>query len=231
MPHSLQNTVELLHRKLALCAAQSAGESLSTGIMALDNLLPERGVRSGSLVEYLGNGSSLALAAARVACRERPFIVLDRERRFHPAAWGQLTNTVFVQPATEAEELWALDQCLRCPGVGMVLFHCERLKPRDFRRLQLAAEAGGTVGMLVRPVSFRGRPTWAEVQWLTQPFPSHGRRRLRVALLRCRGGPRGASVILELDDNHTWQAADHAGALSSLAPLADSTFAGRRSRA
>jgi hypothetical protein len=45
------------------------------------------------------------------------------------------------------------------------------LDARVFRRLQLAAESGGTIGLLVRPAHIRRRPTWAQVQWLIAPQP------------------------------------------------------------
>ena len=62
------------------------------------------------------------------------------------------------------DELWALDQALRCPGVSAVWTWIDRLDPPAFRRLQLAAETGRTLGLLVRPASVRGRPTWSDVQ-------------------------------------------------------------------
>src|SRR5436190_6466092 len=143
---------------------------ISTGSAALDRLLPAGGLRRGTLVEYLtataGSGAgTLALAAAREACREgRAFVALDwptparsasegiRFGHFYPpaaAAWGiDLSAMLVLRPTNDADALWALDQALRCPGVGAVWAACERLDVRDFRRLRLAAECGGTVGLL-----------------------------------------------------------------------------------
>src|SRR5688572_12999802 len=107
-----------LARKEGLRLARDV-EPLSTGVAALDELLPWGGLRPGSLVEYLPAGEAsgaemLALVAARGACREgRALVVLDRQRRFYsPAAcgWGiDLPQTVLVRPASVADELWALD--------------------------------------------------------------------------------------------------------------------------
>jgi len=218
--------------------------SVSTGSPALDRLLPAGGLRRGTLVEYLtpaaGSGAALlSLAAARETCREgRAFVVLDSvagtlrvpspsngtrsvpTTYIYPpaaAAWGiDLSAMLVIRPANEADALWALDQALRCPGVGAVWGACDRLDVRDFRRLQLAAECGGTLGLLLRPARLRGQPTWADVQlqvgqvfnlphqWQTRPHS--GRRgglppwRLCVELVRCRGAAGGQVVFLELDE-------------------------------
>jgi len=204
---------------------------VSTGAPSLDRCLPSSGLRRGSLVEHLGHGASLAFAAARAACQDRLLVVVDRKRQFYPAAWGiDLSQTVLVRPSNEADELWACDQALRCPGVGAVVMRCGRLDHRDFRRLQLAAESGGTLGLLVRPAQLRGRPTWADVQWSIEPQPSRDRWRLRVELVRCRGGTGGSSVILELDETNTWQEVGYACAQHPPAELANSAI-GRRSHA
>jgi hypothetical protein len=211
---------------------------ISTGSPPLDQLLPSGGLRRGSLVEYLSPGAgsgagTLALAAAREACRDvRALVVVDRNRTFYPpaaAAWGiDLSRTLVLHPADDDAELWALDQALRCPGVGAVFACCGALDVRDFRRLQLAAESGGTLGVLIRPSRLRGQPSWADVQWLVGQISNlprvsrgsvHFARgelmhptplpwQLRVQLLRCRGGPAGQTAQLVLDERTgIWQEA------------------------
>ena len=205
---------------------------VSTGAPPLDRLLPGGGLHRGSLVEYLSPGAgsgtgTLALAAAREAANDgRALVVVDRSRTFYPpaaAAWGiDLARTLVVQPANDASELWALDQALRCPGIGAVYTTCGALDVRDFRRLQLAAESGGTLGVLVRPACFRGQPSWADVQWQVST-KDEGRRakkvighsslvirhfvwRLCVELVRCRGAPGGQIAELVLDEaTGIWQ--------------------------
>jgi len=105
--------------------------------------------------------------------------------------------------SAQADNLWALDQALRCAGVAAVLAWPEKLDGRTFRRLQLAAEQGGGLGLLVRPEGVRHEPSWAEVRLVVEPLPAvgpHAPRRLKVELLRSRGGASGGSVELELDD-------------------------------
>lgn len=183
---------------------------IPTGIDALDRLLPGGALRRGTLVEWLSAGpgsgaGTLALAAARRACRETgALVVIDAEDEFYPpAAEAQgidLNSTIVVRPAGAAEALWATDQSLRCPGVGALLGWMDRLNDRDFRRLGLAVEAGGGIGLLVRPASVRREPSWAEVRLLVEPLASSEGRRMRVELLRCRGGRCGGAVELEIDD-------------------------------
>jgi protein ImuA len=213
MQHSLlanlQNQIAQLQQ-----ARQSVGEPVSTGCAALDRLLPRRGLRRGVLVEWLaadGSGAvTLALRAAQEACREGGILVVtDRHRRVYPPALGvyglELSQVVFVHPRNRRDQLWALNQSLCSRAVAAVLCWPETLDDRAFRRLQLSAEQGESLGLLMRPVSVRGHPTWSELQLLVEALPTIGQgakapRRLRVEVARSRNGPSGASVELEFDD-------------------------------
>ena len=105
-------------------------QPLSTGSDALDRWLPDGGFRRGTLVEWLsaGEGSgaaTLALHSAREACRGGgALVMIDRRGEFYPpAAAGlgiDLARTILVRPRRADDELWALDQALRCEGVGAV---------------------------------------------------------------------------------------------------------------
>jgi protein ImuA len=110
---------------------------------------------------------------------------------------------IVVQAVSQADNLWALDQALRCPGVAAVLAWPEKLDGRTFRRLQLAAEQGGGLGLLVRSGRVRHESSWAEVRLAVEPLLATAPddpRRLKVELLRCRGGSSGRSIEVELDD-------------------------------
>jgi hypothetical protein len=222
------------------------------------------------LVEYLaarsGGAGTFALVAAREACATgQALVVLDPSRignaiagyrrQFYPpaaAAWGiDLSRLLVLQPANQADAVWVLDQALRCSGVGAVWAPCDRLDVRDFRRLQLAAEEGRAVGLLIRSARFRGQPSWADVQWQVETRSQIESRRskvmrhsildsrlsawqLRVELVRCRGAASGQIVHLELDEpTGVWREvldrATHSVPLS--AQLADSTRLRRTRRA
>ena len=149
---------------------------------------------------------TLALALAREAAKSGGLIVLsDPRKQFYAPAVVALgfaaEQLVILQPPSAAEEMWALDQALRCEGVALVWAALGKLGDHDFRRLQLATEAGGTLGFLGRPARARGQPAWSDMQFLIEPQTSAaGNRRLRVEVVRLRGGVAGASVMLEIDD-------------------------------
>jgi protein ImuA len=189
------------------------GAAVSSGCEPLDRLLPGRGFRRGTLVEWLaiGEGSgaeTLALHAAREACRDGgALVVLDRAQQFYPPAAArlgiELERMILVRARNQADHAWALDQALRCPAVAAVLAWPEKLDEHTFRRLQLAVEQAGGLGLLVRPERVRHEPSWAEVRLLVEPRPApapEARRRLSVCLLRSPGGTSGRSVELEIDD-------------------------------
>ncbi len=149
-------------------------EIVSSGCPAFDRLLADGGFCRGTLVEWLAAGSgsgaaTLALAIAARACREGgTLVVIDRPRMFYPPAAGGFGIDpewiVVVRPQSECDEAWALDQVLRSSGVGSVLAWPRKLTERRFRQMQLAAEVGGSLGMLVRPERARDEPSWAELR-------------------------------------------------------------------
>jgi hypothetical protein len=112
---------------------------------------------------------TLSLLAAREACREGgALVVIDQQQTFYPpaaAAWGiDLDRLIVVRPRSARDELWAAVQSLRSPAVAAVWGMIDQLDGRAFRRLQLGAQAGRTLGLLLRPPSARGQPSWADVR-------------------------------------------------------------------
>jgi len=226
--------ISQLREQLRQFAADRRGESglVSTGCAALDRRLPELGLCRGTLVEWLetssgGGAGSLALAAAREACRDGgPLVLVDAPGRFYPPAAAQagidLKRLIVVRPQNPTDERWALDQSLRSTGVAAVLCWSQQAPTRAWRRWQLAAEASGNLGLFVRPATARGDPSWADIRFLVQPQPAGAGRRLRVELLRLRGQPGGQTIDLELDDE--------TGALRLASPLAPAALGTAASR-
>ena len=209
---------ELLNRKES---EKKPYQSISSGCSPLDRLLPQRGFQRGSLIEWIAGGagsgaSLLAMLTARSACRgafplqsSGTLVLVDRMQSLYPPAANacqlDLQNTIVVHPTSEKDECWTLEQALRCPDVAAVVAWPQRLTSHAFRRLQLAAEHGGCLGLLVRPATARNESSWASVRMLVSPRvvpPSVGRQgwRLGVELLRC-GGCLGTNLVeLEIDD-------------------------------
>jgi len=185
---------------------------LSTGIPALDGLLPDGGLEPGSLVEWLaavdGSGAaSLALQGVRPALEQHSvWAVVDPTGEFHSPAvhgWGvPLESLLLLRPTTVAETAWTVEQCLRCPAVGVTWVQIEVLPDRVLQRWKIAAETGGGLGVLFRPARTQRQTSWADVRWLVRPRPESGTtgRRVHVELLTCRGTFAGGSVELDVND-------------------------------
>jgi protein ImuA len=104
-------------------------------------------------------------------------------------------DLVLVQAPRRQDALWAMEECLRCPGVAGALLAVDGLDLTAARRLQLAAEAGGAIGLLLRPDGEEEEgATAALTRWrvgaLAGTGGAHdlGDPRWRLDLLRCRGG-------------------------------------------
>lgn len=209
---------------------------IASGCPGLERLLPGGGYEPGCLVEWFhsgagGSAGSLAMLSAIPAMREgKALVIIDWNHTFYPpaaAALGaDLKRLVVVRPTSREDGWWSLDQALRCTAVGSVWSELpDEMDDRLARRLQLAAETGGTLGMLIRHSRTRNRPSWADVQWQVRPAshlqfsnhspntlpttnqasstPPHSGRYVQVDLVRCRsgaghGGYKRQSIWLEL---------------------------------
>ncbi len=158
-------------------------QTISCGCEALDHCLPNGGYVPGSVVEYLrampGCGAStLAFTAAAAAMKSTNgfVVIIDTQHNIYPpalASWGiDLEKVVFVRPQSDVDALWAVDQSLRTPAVAAVVADIERIDDRAARRMQLAAEQGGGLALLLRPASARRGPSWADIQWIVRGLPS-----------------------------------------------------------
>ena len=229
-------------RQLETGGRPETRSGISSGCEALDTCLPQQGYVPGTIVEYLREtracgASYLAFAAAASAMQaDDGFLVLvdnqDIRSYFYPPALTahgiDLKKVVFVQPQSLGDAIWSVDQALRTPAVSAVVAELESLDDRSARRLQLAAETGGTLAFLLRSAAARHRPSWAEVQWLvrsrrrqsplkqasSEAMDELGQgnqrqnlgadaskligRELQVQLLRNRGGRCGAQLRLAI---------------------------------
>ena len=238
-------SLDQLKAQLARIQSRGRGEDLaseprfSAGGTVLNQLLPFGGLRRGTIVQWVGESehsgaASLAtIAAAEIVDSElsggKPLVIFDLQHAFYPPAaiaLGIPTDRMVVVKKkghhTHADMVWAIDQALRCDAVAAVWAELGPwLNDRDARRLQLAAETGGTVGLFVRPAAVRRRPSFADVSWYVSPYrhsssPS-SRRRLRVEVDRCRGGAEGATAMVEIHSQLIANAIDEYVAAQNLA--------------
>ncbi len=109
----------------------------------------------------------------------------------------QLLQVVTIQTLHAADTLWTLENCLRSPVTGLVMAWCEHLRPRDIRKLQLAAEAGGGLCILFRNQQAASNSSAAALRLQLSPSPT---RQLTIRVLKCRGGGSVSDCTLTLAD-------------------------------
>jgi protein ImuA len=222
-------------RQIEVSGRPAHASPVEFGIPALENWLPEKRLAPGSLVELLaaadGAGTwTLALFMARNACGPRKIlVVVDGQGCFYPPAAVTLGidpgRLIVIRPKTLSDAALAVDQSLREPAVGSVVGWYDRLASPAFRRLQLAAEAGGGLGLLLRPAAARRSPTFATLRLLVTPVAADAAmRRVCLDALYCRGGREGQSLTLEIDD-----ATGDVRVPAGMAPAATRTRAARAS--
>jgi protein ImuA len=143
----------------------------------------------------------------------------DPEREVYVPALSaggiDLRKLILLRCPRRTDLLWALAECLRCRGVSATVARLDRLSQLEARRLQLAAEAGGGIGLFMRPYSPGASSYYAAAtRWLIQPAPGSERaQRWSVQLLHGHGGQIGKVLLLEVDRETR--------ALRVSAPLAD----------
>ena len=163
----------------------------------IDDVLPCNTFRRGSLIELFGNGTNLAAIIGRESLRDGgSLVVVDAENRFYPpavAAMGIDLDRLIVIRGDD----WIVNQALGCPAIDAVLCWPQKLDTKMFRRWQLAAERGGSIGLLVRPSSARGSPSWADVQIVIEQVSS----RWRIDIL-------GRTVEFTIEEGHIHDSRD-----------------------
>ena len=175
----------------------------ATGCAELDAVLPHGGWQSGTIVELMpaqtgiGELQLLMPALARISNADShialiapPYIPFASALQQHGVL---LERLLIVNAAKNADALWAAEQTLRCKSFGAVVAWPETIKDRDVRRLQLAAEAGRSVGFLYRPSAAAIDASPAAVRLKLQREASG---RLQLDVVKCRGARSGFSLVI-----------------------------------
>ena len=209
-------TIARLRERLRAVDRTGAGEgrpAVRVGAAAIDAALPWGGLALGGLHEIAGDeGARLGFATALLArlpagrpilwCRTKQ-AAREAGQLYGPglAAMGLApARLLIVETRTAGDALWAIEEGLRCPGLAAVVGEGAAAGLAQSRRLQLAAEAGGTLGLLLPPPG-KAEPSAAFSRWRVSGLPCGdiGRPRWRLALERCRGG-RSKEWLVEFDD-------------------------------
>lgn len=178
----------------------------------------------GALHEVAGggngavDGAAAALFSAGIAARTRGKVlwVVTRRDLFAPAlAQAGLSpdRLIQIEAGDEKDVLACFEEGLRHGGLGAVVAEVARLSMTASRRLQLAAEGSGTIGIAIRrwrrqteAVDF-GQPTASVTRWRVSvlpsaplPVPGVGRARWLLELIRCRAGESADFELEACDD-------------------------------
>lgn len=174
-----------------------------SGLAALDAALGG-GFARGAIHELLAPWGGAAahtvalLTATRAADRQRWIFYIDTRQDFYPPGAAQLgvplERLVVIRAVARSDALWVCEQTLRCRSVAAVVLPLRSLEAYASRRLQLAAEAGGNLGLLVGSDEAGGR-TFAATRLRFEPLVGEpGTRRMSVSILKLRGS--AVSVFL-----------------------------------
>jgi hypothetical protein len=204
------NRVETLQQLARVCRGDRADAAQAMIVPscapALDAVLPGGGWRAGTIVEVMpqdvgiGELRLFLPALAQITQAERCVAFVSPPFIPYPPALTQhgvnLERLVVIQAQTSKDILWSVEQTLRCRAFGAVLAWPAAARDRDVRRLQLAAEAGDSIGFLYRPAAAARESSPAAVRLILQATPQ---RALQIDVLKCRGARSGVSVHVSRD--------------------------------
>jgi protein ImuA len=197
-------------------AIESAGAAgvrtcLPFGVDAIDARLAGGGLATAALHEITGaraepgDDAAATLFIAGIAARlEGPVLwALSRRDLFAPglalAGLGP-SRILYAECGRDEDVLAVMEEGLRHGGLGAVVGEIGRVEMASTRRLQLAAEEGGTTALILKRWRRTGEdpllvPSSAVTRWRIAcvpsealPVPGIGRPRWRLDLARQRGG-------------------------------------------
>jgi hypothetical protein len=201
MPREVSSLADILADarvwKLKDASAAPTRPVWSTGCSSLDARLPGGGWPTASLIEVLlddtGLGEVQLFLPALVACQRAASWLIwisPPHEPYAPALAQQgieLTRLLIVRPASATEALWAAEQALASGVCAAVLLWLKGTDDRWLRRLKLAAEAGGALGVLFRPERHRFESSPASLRLVV----TKGEHEARLDLLKVQGGRPG----------------------------------------
>ena len=207
MPDQISSLLK--HPKIWRGGTQQTGQSdsayIPTGYPSLTEGLPGNGWPGGALTEIVSDGVGigelrLVMPALAHLSREGRWLawIAPPYTPYAPALEQYqivLSRTVVVQTTCITESLWAAEQILRNASTGAVLLWSYPNDGRKLRRLQLAAEAGGSWGVLFGGSCSQSSPAALRLRLSTSPPGSNNKPLVQV--LKCRGGAPGAFLWKE----------------------------------
>lgn len=173
--------------------------SIPTGFARLDRELPEGGWPHNGIFELLlpqdGQGELplLAPALAQLSQQNRwlawvapPWLPYAPALARHGI---RLEQVLLIRPAQLRDCLWAMEQCLSSGACAAVLGWPASLQPQHIKRLQLAAQHGQCMGVLMRDRRHSASPSPAplRIELDAQTQHSNGQMQCNLRLIKRRG--------------------------------------------
>ena len=186
--------------------ARVALPSIPTGFSALDHELPgggwPRGVVSELFTERSGIGElSLLIPALAQLSQQDGWLMLIAPpwMPYAPALAARgirLSRLIVANTVSDKDTLWAAEQSLRAGNCSAVLAWPAAVNEHNLRRLQLAAEEGGSFGVVFGETSRAALPSPAPLRLRLGVRQD----KLSVKILKRRGS--GATPTLLFDVEH-----------------------------
>jgi hypothetical protein len=189
--------------------AASAIPSQSTGFVELDNLLPWGGWPVSGLVEIVSRHKAIGeLQLLMPLLRQRShqqqsLLWITPPYTLHGPALANaginIRNSFVIPSQTRCNNaLWSIEKALQSNECGMVLAWQNWLSARVVRRLQLAANEGKTLGVLLHQRPVPQSPATLQLEISAAPLATDGSRQLNIRLLKAKGSHRQGEIRLRL---------------------------------
>lgn len=177
-------------------AAECRGQDqigISTGYEGLDQVLPGGGWPDSGMAEVLcphwgcGEAELLAPMLQQQSRQSRWLVWINPPWIPYAPALAQqgivLENTLFLRCDSDKDVLWAMEQSLASGSCSVVQGWPAKPQPQHIRRLQLAAQKGHSLGVLLRPSACNQQPSPAPLRLELGPL----QQALQVRVVKCRG--------------------------------------------
>lgn len=204
---------ELANPANANRADKSSFGKVPTGFTQLDDWLPNGGWPTRGLIEILGEAhdESVYLLAPMLAklffltqpCKEKTSSasanalawIAPPHEPYPPALIANGIDIEHILVVRTDQSLWAMEQILRSAACRLALGWIDNAPSKNLRRLQLAAEEGSSLGILMRPLRFVSEPSPALLRLLVEREGAQ----LKVSVIKSRGGRLGVLRIPEIN--------------------------------
>ena len=203
LPKKKRRALEALRQEIRRIEVPDGAEvaSLPLGVPEIDGALPGGGLRLGCVHEIGGDEAATGFCAtllARASGEQGSIIWLARKDDLYLPGlvrYGIEPGRLLLVSGLrrQADVLWAMEEVLRCHALRGVVAELDTVDRAASRRLMLAAEGSGVMGLVLgseagRRWTGRARVPTAESRWRVTTVPGAGLAGWRVEVLHCRGG-------------------------------------------